>query len=143
MTIDSMVETGKILDAANAAREASPADKKSFKMTALYIGVFLFGWVAAFISGAVLYKKYAKEPPIERTFPAIPANASDTKPESAKPSMAKPLVKSVAKPVAKESLTAKPKLSENKLTVKILQPDPLAPALAEFEKRVLNFESKL
>ena len=135
---DSLAETGKILDAANSAREASPADQKSFWMTGIYIGAFLVGIVAAFIAGAVWYKTYSKQPPIARLeAPAVVA------PTVVKPSVTKPTAKPVQKPVVKESAPVAPAMPESKSTVKILQPDPLAPALAEFEKRVLNFESKL
>lgn len=136
---DSLAETGKILDAANSAREASPADKKSFWMTGIYIGAFLVGIVAAFIAGAVWYKTYSKEAPIARSeAPAVVAPVV-----TVKPSVTKPAVKPAQKSAVKESAPVEPAMPEIKSTVKILQPDPLAPALAEFEKRVLNFESKL
>ena len=134
---DSLAETGKILDAANAAPPASESERNGFWIKTL-ICVFLIGIVAAFIAGAVWYKTYSKEPPIARLeAPAVVA------PVVVKPSVTKPTAKPVQKPVVKESAPVAPAMPEPKSTVKILQPDPLAPALAEFEKRVLNFESKL
>ena len=135
---DSLAETGKILDAANAAPPASESERNGFWIKTL-ICVFLVGIVAAFIAGAVWYKTYSKEPPIARL--EAPAVVAPT--FTVKPSVTKPTTKPVQKPVIKESALVVPAMPEIKSTVKILQPDPLAPALAEFEKRVLNFESKL
>lgn len=121
-----------LLDAANAAPEASPADKKSFWMTATYIGVGLFGLVAIFLASIVWYKSFSKEAPITRLQP--PAVVTETTPikptvkpskQATKPtkqenkSESKPPEKQASKPVSKESL-----------------PTEFDKQLAEFEARI-------
>jgi type IV secretory pathway VirB10-like protein len=68
-----------MLDMANAAPEASPADKQKFSMTALYIGVALFGALAVAFAITVALKKYPKIEPTASPAVILPAVVPDGK----------------------------------------------------------------